>query len=45
MPEQLRNILLLLFAGLAIWGAFDYIVESVQLFRRSLRRYLERHRD
>lgn len=44
MPEQLSNILLLLFAGLALWGAYDYIIESVRIFRRSLRRYLERDR-
>jgi hypothetical protein len=45
MPEQLSNILLLAIAVLALWGAYDYIVESVRIFRRSLRRYLERNRE
>jgi hypothetical protein len=44
MPELLSNILLLTFGGLALLGAFDYIRDSVQIFRRSLQRYRDRNR-
>ena len=45
MSELIRNVLLLVFAVLALWGAFDYIVDSVRVFLRSVRRYRDRHRD
>jgi hypothetical protein len=45
MPEPLANVLLLGLIGLALWGAFDYIAESVRIFGRALKRHRERNRD
>lgn len=43
MPESLAAVVLVTLAGLALWGAVDYIVESVRIFRRALKRYRDRH--
>jgi fumarate reductase subunit D len=45
MNETIQNIIILVLAVFALWGAFDYIVESLRIFRRSLRRYRDRNRD
>lgn len=45
MPEPVANILLLGLGGLALWGAYDYIAESVKIFFRALKRHRERNRD
>lgn len=45
MSEPVQNIVLLALLSLALWGAFDYIVESVHVFLRSVRRYRKRNRD
>jgi hypothetical protein len=45
MSVTVQNIVLLALASLALWGAFDYIVDSVRIFLRSLRRYRQRKRD
>lgn len=45
MPEPVTNILLLGLGGLALWGAYDYIAESVKIFSRALKRHRERNRD
>jgi hypothetical protein len=45
MSDLTQNVLLLGIACLAVWGAVDYIVDSVRIFSRSVRRYRDRHRD
>lgn len=32
MSELTQTVLLLVFAGLTLWGALDYIVDSVRVF-------------
>lgn len=43
MQHTLANAALLVIGILALWGAVDYIVESVRIFRRALKRYRDRH--
>lgn len=45
MPEPLVAIALITLGALAIWGAVDYIVESVRIFRRALKRHRARNED
>lgn len=45
MPESLAAVVLVTLAGLALWGAVDYIVESVRIFRRALKRHRARNED
>jgi flagellar biosynthesis protein FlhB len=48
MPALMQiaiNLVLLFVVVMAILGAVDYIVESVAIFTRTLRRYRERNRD
>ena len=39
------NLALFCLVGLALLGALDYIVTSVKIFRRALKRYRERNDD
>ena len=45
MPDTVSNLLLLGLGALVLWGAFDYIAESVRIFGRALKRHRERNRD
>lgn len=45
MPGFVLNTVLIVLGALALWGAFDFIMESVRVFLRSLRRFREGNRD
>lgn len=45
MLHSVQSLVLLVLGGFALWGAYDYIVESVRIFRRSMQRYRDRNRD
>lgn len=45
MSDVTQQVLLLGIACLAVWGAIDYIVDSVRVFLRSVRRYRDRNQD
>lgn len=45
MPQTLTNAVLLGLIVLALWGAWDYIAESIRMFRSALKRHRERNRD
>ena len=48
MQDEMPVILRLLFMAivvLALLGAADYIIESIQIFRTALKKYRERNRD
>ena len=45
MPTPLANIILVVIGGAALWSAFDYISDSVRIFRANLRRYQKRNID